>query len=160
MAVSAEKNGMTIAPLGDKRHASQGALPHSLQICTAGASAKISPVQLRQRTRGGLPPGALRRVRDYVDAHLGENISISVLASAAGLSMYHFARAFKQSMGLAPHAYLVKRRVQRVKDLLAGTDLSLTEIAFATGFSDQSHCARRFREHIGVSPSDYRWSMR
>jgi transcriptional regulator GlxA family with amidase domain len=110
--------------------------------------------------RGGLPPGALRRVRDYVEAHLEDNIDIQALADAAGLSMYHFARAFKQSEGVTPHEYLVLRRVHRARDLLTSTDLPLAEIARACGFSDQSHCARRFREHFGVTPSRYRWSMR
>jgi transcriptional regulator GlxA family with amidase domain len=117
-------------------------------------------VQLRPRIRGGLPPRALQRVREFIEAHLEENISIQALASIAGLSMYHFARAFKQSEGMTPHEYLVQCRVQRAKDLLAETDLPLSEIALASGFSDQSHCARRFREHVGVTPSSYRWSTR
>ena len=110
--------------------------------------------------RGGLPPRALRRVREYVEAHLDETISVQALADIAGLSMFHFARAFKQSEGLTPHEYLVQCRVRHAKDLLASTDLPLSEIALASGFADQSHCARRFREHVGTSPSNYRWSMR
>jgi AraC-like DNA-binding protein len=102
----------------------------------------------------------LRRVREFIEAHLEENISIQTLAGIAGLSMYHFARAFKKSEGMTPHEYLIQRRVRRAKDLLAGTDLPLSEIALASGFSDQSHCARRFREHVGVTPSSYRWSLR
>ena len=110
--------------------------------------------------RGGLPPGALRRVRDYVGARLEDNIGIQGLADAAGLSMYHFARAFKQSEGITPHEYLVQCRVRRARELLRSSELPLAEIARACGFSDQSHCARRFREHFGVTPSRYRWSMR
>src|SRR5262252_578608 len=116
--------------------------------------------QLHPRIRGGLPPRALRRVREYIEDHLEETISIKALARIVGLSMYHFARAFKQSEGLTPHDYLVHRRVRRAQDLLASTDLPLSEIALASGFSDQSHCARRFREHVGITPSSYRWSMR
>ena len=115
---------------------------------------------LHPRIRGGLPPRALRRVREYIDGHLEETISIEALAGIVGLSMYHFARAFKQSEGLTPHDYLVRRRVRRAQELLASTDLPLSEIALASGFSDQSHCARRFREHVGITPSSYRWSMR
>jgi len=122
--------------------------------------AAATVVRLRSRIRGGLPPRALRRVRDFIETHLEENISIQVLAGIAGLSMYHFARAFKQSEGMTPHEYLIQCRVQRAKDLLAETDLPLSEVALASGFSDQSHCARRFREHVGVTPSSYRWSMR
>src|SRR5262245_49901799 len=110
--------------------------------------------------RGGLPPRALRRVRDFIETHLEENISIQTLADVAGLSMCHFARAFKQSEGVTPHDFLVQRRVLRAQELLAGTDLPLSQIAVAVGFADQSHCARRFREHVGLTPSRYRWSMR
>ena len=116
--------------------------------------------QLRTRIRGGLPPRALRNVREFIETHLEDNIGIQALAAAAGLSMYHFARAFKQSEGVSPHHYLVQRRVRRTQDLLTATDLPLSEIALAAGFADQSHCARRFREHVGTTPSSYRWSMR
>ena len=107
-----------------------------------------------------MPPRALRRVREYLAAHLEENISIQGLARIVGLSMYHFARSFKQSEGLSPHVYLVQCRVRRAQQLLAQTDLPLSQIALAAGFSDQSHCARRFKEHVGVTPSSYRWSLR
>jgi AraC-like DNA-binding protein len=110
--------------------------------------------------RGGLPPRVSRRVREYLEARLDENISVQALAGLAKLSISHFTRAFKQSEGLPPHEYLVRCRVQRVQELLAETDLPLAEIALASGFSDQSHCARRFREHVGLTPSRYRWSMR
>jgi len=116
-------------------------------------------LQLCPRRRGGLPLRALRRVREYVEAHLEENINIHALAGAAGLSKYHFIRAFKQSEDLTPHDYLMRCRVRRAQELLAGTDLPISEIALASGFSDQSHFARRFRQHVGVSPTDYRWSM-
>jgi transcriptional regulator GlxA family with amidase domain len=129
-------------------------------VSTTSDTAAEKILQLPPRVRGGLPPRALRRVRDFVEAHLEENISVQALACIAGLSMYHFARAFKQSEGMTPHEYLVQCRVRRAKDLLAATDLPLSEIALASGFSDQSHCARRFREHVGVTPSSYRWSTR
>jgi len=110
------------------------------------------------RIRGGLPPGALRRVREYIDAHLDEKVSVELLAGVAGLSTFHFARAFKQSEGVAPHEHLIQRRIRRAMELLAGTDLSISEVAAAAGFSDQSHCARLFRERVGLCPRDYRWS--
>ncbi len=113
-----------------------------------------------QQARGGLPPRALRRVREYITAHLERNISVEALAAIVGLSMFHFARAFKQSEGVTPHRFLLQCRVRRAQELLAGTDLPLSEIALAAGFSDQSHCARRFREFVGITPSRYRWSTR
>jgi transcriptional regulator GlxA family with amidase domain len=69
-------------------------------------------------------------------------------------------RAFKQSVANTPHGYLMRRRLERTMELLAGTDLPLSEIALALGFSDQSHCARRFRQHLGISPREYRRAPR
>jgi AraC-like DNA-binding protein len=111
------------------------------------------------QARGGLPPGAMRRVREYVEIHLSESIDLTTLAAIAGLSLYHFARAFKQSAGVTPHHYLVQRRVDRAQEMLARTTLSLSEIAFATGFSDQSHFARHFRQMLGMTPGQFRWSQ-
>jgi AraC-like DNA-binding protein len=113
-----------------------------------------------QQPYGGLPPAALRRVKEYIDGNLGTNIGLAVLANIAGFSMFHFARAFKQSEGVNPHHYLLERRIERAESLLVKTDLPISEIAITSGFSDQSHLARRFRERVGVSPSTYRWSRR
>jgi len=110
-------------------------------------------------TRGGLPPRVLRRLRDHIDANIDQRISVDALAKLANLSVCYFVRAFKQSVGVTPHDYLIRRRVERTMEMLSGTDLSLSEIALAAGFADQSHCARRFREHVGMSPRDYRWSI-
>ncbi len=112
------------------------------------------------QARGGLPPGAIRRVREYVEAHLSESMDLAELAGIAGLSVFHFARQFKQSAGVTPHHYLVQRRVERAQDMLSRTDLSLAEIALAAGFSDQSHLARHFRQMLGTTPGEFRWSLR
>jgi len=109
--------------------------------------------------RGGLPPRVLRRVREHIDENIEQRISVGALARLANLSVCYFVRAFKQSVGVTPHDYLIRRRVERTMELLSVTDLSLSEIALAAGFADQSHCARRFREHVGMSPRDYRWSV-
>jgi AraC-like DNA-binding protein len=108
------------------------------------------------RARGGLPPATLRRIRDYVDSHLDQNIELESLAATAELSVYHFARTFKQSEGTTPHAFVLERRLARARELLARTDLSLSEVAFAVGFADQSHFTRRFRQIVGVSPGQFR----
>jgi AraC-like DNA-binding protein len=110
--------------------------------------------------RGGLPPQVLRRVREYVDTHVHRNIDLETLASNAQLSVYHFARAFKQSTGVTPHGYLLQRRVERAQELLVRTDLPLSEIALETGFADHSHFARKFRRLTGISPSEARRSRR
>jgi AraC-like DNA-binding protein len=108
--------------------------------------------------RGGLPPQVLRRIREYVDAHVDRNIDLETLASTAQLSVYHFARAFKQSTGVTPHGYLLQRRVERAQELLVRTNLPLSEIALETGFADHSHFARQFRRLAGMSPSEVRRS--
>ena len=109
------------------------------------------------RIRGGLPPRLLRRISQYVDDNIEQRITLEMLAQIANLSVSYFVRAFKQSMGITPHDFLIRRRVQLTMDLLLRTDMPLSEIAHAAGFVDQSHCARRFRQFVGMSPTDYRW---
>jgi AraC-like DNA-binding protein len=109
---------------------------------------------------GGLAPRALQRVREYVEEHLSENIELETLADIAGLSKWHFARAFKESVGTPPHFYLVQRRLERAQQLLAETDLPLAQIALKIGFSDQSHFSRRFRTVLGLTPRSFRRSKR
>ena len=108
--------------------------------------------------RGGLPPRVLRRIREYIEGNIDQRISVELLAGLANLSVCYFVRAFKQSMGTTPHDYLIRQRVERTKHLLSGGDMPLSEIALAAGFADQSHFSRRFRQHVGMSPRDYRWS--
>lgn len=110
--------------------------------------------------RGGLPPGAMRRVREHVEVHFSESMDLVELAAVAGLSMHHFARAFKQSTGVTPHHYLVHRRIERAQEMLTRSELPLSEIALAAGFSDQSHLARHFRQMLGMTPGQFRWSQR
>ena len=112
------------------------------------------------QSHGGLPPGSLRRVKEYVDANLDKRIDVATLARAAGFSTFHFARAFKQSEGITPHRYVLERRVERARNLLLTSDLSLSEIARTSGFSDQGHLARHIRQRLGLSPSALRRSMR
>ena len=112
------------------------------------------------QARGGLSGGTMRRVREYVEVHLSEGLNLRRLAAVAGLSVHHFAREFKQSAGVAPHHYLTQKRVERAQEMLAQTDLSLSEIAYATGFSDQGHLARHFRQMLGTTPGAFRRSQR
>jgi len=103
--------------------------------------------------RGGLAPARANRICEYIDSHLQENIALEVLAEIAQLSVHHFARAFRQSLGIPPHNYIVQRRVEHAQQMLRNTDLPLSEIAIEAGFTDQSHLARHFRTITGVSPS-------
>ena len=109
-------------------------------------------------TRGGLSPAVTRRVCDYIEGHLDEKIRLDGMAALTGLSTDHFARAFHQSVGVPPHTYLLRRRLEHVEHMLRETHAPLSEIALATGFSDQSHLARHFRRWSGVSPRQVRWT--
>jgi transcriptional regulator GlxA family with amidase domain len=110
--------------------------------------------------RGGLTPKVLRRVREYIDRHLDQNIELQALADAAGLSKYYFARTFKESQRMTPLYYVFQQRMKRAQQLLVETNLPIAEIAIATGFADQSHFSRRFRRQLGVTPRVFRWSTR
>lgn len=109
------------------------------------------------RIRGGLPPRTVRRISEYIDNNIEQRITVQALAELASLSVSYFVRAFKRSIGITPHEYLMRRRVRLTVQLLSATDMPLSEIAHAAGFVDQSHCARRFRKHVGMLPRDYRW---
>jgi len=125
-----------------------------------GGIANLPQLTWTPQALGGLPPGVLRRVRAFIDANLETAIELADLAAIATLSRCHFARAFKQSVGRTPHGYLMHRRLEKAQQLLASTDLPLAEIALATGFSDQSHFSRRFRDYLGTTPSAFRKSKR
>jgi AraC family transcriptional regulator len=106
--------------------------------------------------RGGLPPGARRRVHDYIAAHLDQKITNDALAQIAELSTAHFCAVFKQTEGMSPHRYVLQCRVRRTQQLLTSTEMSLAVIADVVGFSNQSHCIQSFRKIVGVTPGDYR----
>lgn len=105
--------------------------------------------------RGGLAPRESARVIEYMRAYLDRPITLRDLAGVAGLSPYHFARAFRDALGLPPHQYLIRMRIERARELLAETNWTVTEVALATGYSAQQF-ARHFRRRVGCTPSAYR----
>jgi AraC family transcriptional regulator len=111
-------------------------------------------------SRGGLAPWAERRCLDLMRARLSEDLSLDELAAEAQLSTFHFARMFKQSIGVPPRVYLTQLRVERACELLKGTDLPVTEIAFEVGYSTNQVLARVFLKHMRMSPTDYRRAVR
>ena len=113
-----------------------------------------------QPPRGGLSAGALRRVFEFVESHLEDDINLASLAAEARLSVYHFARGFKLSTGVSPHRYVLEQRVRRARQLLMQTDLPLSAIASAVGFYDQGHFSRQFRSLVGTTPSSFRRTNR
>ena len=96
---------------------------------------------------------------DLIEAELDEDLSLHRLADAVGLSVYHFAKAFKIAMGMPPRQYVIERRMARARDLLTGTSLSLADIAYTVGFSSQSHMTAAFSARLGVTPLGYREAM-
>jgi AraC family transcriptional regulator len=94
----------------------------------------------------------LAKVRDYINDRLDQPIRLAELAGVVALSSTHFSRLFKQSTGIAPHQYVIQRRVERANLLLRKGDMTLAEVAGAVGFADQSHLDRHFKRIMGVSP--------
>jgi AraC family transcriptional regulator len=110
-------------------------------------------------TSNGLSPERLQRVRDYVEAHLDEDLSLTVLADIACLSPYHFSRSLKQAVGVGPQRYVIQRRLERAKRLLRQTRQPLALVAQQAGFADQSHLTQMFRRETGVTPGRYRAAL-
>jgi AraC family transcriptional regulator len=114
----------------------------------------------RAHLRGGLSPAALRRVQVFVEANLSRPIRLRDLAERAGLSPYHFSRAFKASAGMTPRAFVEHRRIEQVKRLLTGSEQSLAEVAVEAGLGTQSRLTTTFKRHTGFTPGAYRRARR
>jgi AraC-like DNA-binding protein len=108
------------------------------------------------RDRGGLAPWQERRAKGLLHENLSANIGLAELARACGLSVSRFSEAFKQTVGCPPHQWLIVQRVERAKQLILNTDQSLTEIALASGFSDQSHLTRVFSRWVKTTPAAWK----
>ncbi|HEU4542413.1 MAG TPA: AraC family transcriptional regulator [Jiangellaceae bacterium] len=98
---------------------------------------------------------AVRRARDLIDREYSEPLDLDAIASAAGYSRYYFVRAFRAAYGETPGQYLSRRRVERAQELLRSVNLTVTEVCHLVGFSSLGSFSARFRELVGVSPSQY-----
>jgi AraC family transcriptional regulator len=105
---------------------------------------------------GGLTARQLKRVKEFVDAQIPNEITISELAAVAGLSQFHFIRAFKESLGVPPYQYVLSERTRRARELLWQRELSIADVALAVGFSDAPQLNRVFRKFVGVTPTAFR----
>ena len=112
------------------------------------------------KQRGRISQQKLRRVLSYIEDNLGQDISLRDIATVAGLSVSHFTPLFRETVGLPVHQYLIRRRVERAKDLLIEREMPISQIAFETGFAHQSHLARNMRRLLGVSPRAFRERLR
>lgn len=117
---------------------------------TFGDAGRPSPVI------GGLGSSRQRRVVEYIEARLGEELNLGHLAAEVGLTRYHFIRAFRVSLGTSPFRYLNKRRIARAQQLLLDRHLSITEVGLTLGFSSHSHFTETFRKLTGTTPSQFR----
>jgi transcriptional regulator GlxA family with amidase domain len=119
-----------------------------------------APSSSMSQRRGGLAPWQQRRAVEILRQNLNGDMPLSELASECGLSASHFARAFRQTLGLPAHKWLLTLRVDHAKQRLTETDLPLSEIALDCGFADQSHFTRVFTRIVGASPGAWRRSAR
>jgi AraC family transcriptional regulator len=127
----------------------------------AAASSILQSEIERRSPAKGARPGALAawqiaRVRAFIDQNLHRVIHTKDLSAVAQRSTAHFTRSFKQAFGEPPHAYVVRRRLERACHLMITSSASLKEIALGVGFSDQSHLSKLFRQAFGQSPSSWR----
>ena len=122
-----------------------------LQIVIATRRRVIGNEGARQRARTQ-SQGELARAMELIE----ENIGLEAVAAAVGMSPHVFARAFKATVGTAPHPYLIKRRIARAQDLLADTREPLAEVAYSCGFSGHAHMTNVFSKRLGTTPGKYR----
>jgi AraC-like DNA-binding protein len=111
--------------------------------------------QRRQSLQVGREDFIVRQVREYLEAHYAEDVSLAQLGALTSRSCFHLARAFSKALGLPPHAYLESIRVERARELLR-SGASVVDTALSVGYTDQAHFTHRFRRHTGITPGQYR----
>jgi AraC family transcriptional regulator len=106
--------------------------------------------------RGGLSPRRLRQVSEFIEENLAKDIGLDSLAQIVGYSQGHFCRAFRESMGISPHQYIIQRRVELAKRLLLGAGSTIADVALTCGFGSQSQLTKHFHATVGVTPWRFR----
>jgi AraC-like DNA-binding protein len=97
-----------------------------------------------------------RKVRDYIDSHITEPVLVADLCALVQRSEAHFSRSFRRTFGQSPHSFVVRRRVELAARYMLQTDASLSDIALRSGFTDQAHLCRHFRQAAGQTPAAWR----
>ena len=113
---------------------------------------------LPHNTRTGLSRAQRQKILNYIDQNLDQDLSLKKLAGCLQLSSHYFAHLFKQSMRISPHQYVITQRVEWAKRLLVQADISIAEIAYQVGFSNQAHLNRHFKRCVGITPGQFRRS--
>lgn len=109
-----------------------------------------------QKYENGLSKIKLKQAVEYIQSHLGEDLSLSDIANELGMSQYYFCHLFKRSTGISPHQFLIRQRVEQAKHLLKQPVQTVTTVALECGFANQSHFARCFRQYTGMNPNQFR----
>jgi AraC family transcriptional regulator len=118
---------------------------------------KYARVTFRERTgEGRLSPAQVRRLTDYIETRLHEQLNLETLAAVAGMGVWTFTRHFRESFGRTAHAYIIERRIDRARRLLVEGSLPIKEVASACGFADQAHMTRVFQAHLHTTPATLR----
>ena len=110
--------------------------------------------------RGGLAPWQERRAKEFLRASIKRGVALKEVARECGLSVGHFSHAFRRTLGVAPHKWLIEQRIVLSKEKLRDDRLSLSDVAAECGFTDQSHLTRVFRKTVGVSPGAWRRTLK
>jgi len=119
-------------------------------------SNRTSTTSMLQAPQIGLNQMQFRRVTSLIEENLAQHLTLADLAKEAGLSSGHFVRLFKISAGMTPYQYIVWRRIERAKRLLAETNISITRVAIICGFADQEHLTRAFTKRVRITPAVFR----
>ncbi len=115
-----------------------------------------APMRLGNGAPTVLPRYKMRRATDYIDDHLREDLTLGAISATLSMSPWHFAHAFRQTLGVAPHHYVLLRRVERARQLLRETNLPITEIAHQVGYSNPGNFSVAFHRLTGCSPRNFR----
>lgn len=146
-----------LAALQRPDEANQLFIDHMMLALTAHVATTYGGVRrAAEPARGGLAPWQAKRACERLEADLRGKLSLEKIAAEFDLSVSHFSRAFRVSTGLPPHQWLLRQRVNTAKQLMTVRDLSLSEIAIAAGFANQSHFTRVFSAAVGISPGMWR----
>jgi AraC-like DNA-binding protein len=131
--------------------------PGDAKMFIGQASRLLAPA-LDERTtaKAGLAPWQERRAKELLSGNLTRQVSLAEVAAECALSRGHFSKAFKATTGHSPHAWLIERRIEAARQMLQASTASLSEIAIACGFADQSHLTRVFGARVGSSPAQWR----